>query len=123
MPLSPSPLSPLHSPILLSGFFMVLLTISMLFLIVLFLFIVILCTKRSAKFDGEELLENLDIEAPIFHYIGVEGSEQEYCTDRWFKVDGHCPIYRTFVCVVVVDRSGIAMASSSSLPTPFINRI
>ncbi|XP_004153928.3 RING-H2 finger protein ATL67 [Cucumis sativus] len=149
MPLSPSPLPPLHSPILLPGFFMVLMTVSMLLLIVLFLFIAILCTKRSAKYDGEESSDNLDIEAPIFHYSGVESGEQECaiclceieegekcrkmktcghvfhkdCIDRWFKVNGHCPICRTSVCMVVIDRGGNAMASSSSLPTPFINRI
>ncbi|XP_011659772.1 RING-H2 finger protein ATL39 [Cucumis sativus] len=149
MPLSPSPIPSLHSLILLPGFIMDLLTVPMLLLIVLFSFILILCRKRSAKSDGEELPENLDIEAPIFHYNGVEGDEQECaiclceieegekcrkmktcghvfhkdCIDRWFKVDGHCPICRTSVCVVVVDHGGNAMASSSSLPTPFINQI
>ncbi|KAE8646305.1 hypothetical protein Csa_016112, partial [Cucumis sativus] len=77
MPLSPSPIPSLHSLILLPGFIMDLLTVPMLLLIVLFSFILILCRKRSAKSDGEELPENLDIEAPIFHYNGVEGDEQE----------------------------------------------
>ncbi|KAE8653244.1 hypothetical protein Csa_019886, partial [Cucumis sativus] len=130
MSLSPSPLPSLHSLILLPRYIEDLLMASMFLSIVLLLFISILCRKRSAKSDVEEFPENVDIEAPIFHYGGDEGGEQDCaiclceieegekcrkmktcghvfhkdCIGRWFKVDGHCPICRTSVCVVVVDR-------------------
>uniref|UniRef100_A0A0A0LY13 RING-type domain-containing protein n=1 Tax=Cucumis sativus TaxID=3659 RepID=A0A0A0LY13_CUCSA len=121
--------------------------VSMFLPIVLLFFISIVCSKRFAKSDVEELPKNVDLEALVFHYNGDEGGEQEYaiclceieegekcrkmktcghvfhkdCIDRWFKVDDHCPICRTSVCVVVVDHGGNAMASSTSLPIPYMN--
>uniref|UniRef100_A0A9I9EKY6 Uncharacterized protein n=1 Tax=Cucumis melo TaxID=3656 RepID=A0A9I9EKY6_CUCME len=63
LPLPPSPLPPLHSPIVLPRSIEDLLMLSMFILLV----IAILCGKRSTKSDEEELLlENLDIQASIF---------------------------------------------------------
>ncbi|KAA0067739.1 hypothetical protein IC582_027708 [Cucumis melo] len=142
LPLPPSPLPPLHSSIVLPRSIEDLLMLSMVLLFVLLLVIAILCGRRFAKSDEEELSKNLDIQASVFHY-GVDGDDEQECAiclceieegekcrkmktcghafhkdciDRWFTVELHCPLCRTSVCVVV-DRSENAMAFSSSFPT------
>ncbi|KAA0067738.1 RING-H2 finger protein ATL64-like [Cucumis melo var. makuwa] len=82
-PLLPLPPSPLHSPIVLPRSIEDLLMLSMFILLV----IAILCGKRSAKSDEEEsLLENLDIQALIFHY-GVDGDDEQECAICLYKIE------------------------------------
>ncbi|XP_038895792.1 E3 ubiquitin-protein ligase ATL41-like [Benincasa hispida] len=86
--------------------------------------------ERTPKSDRKKLLETLKIEVPDFDYGKDDEGEKECviclreieegekcrrmsmcdhvfhrdCIDRWFMVDPHCPLCRTAVCVVVVEK-------------------
>ncbi|CAK9327025.1 unnamed protein product [Citrullus colocynthis] len=128
----PSILPPPSRPssFVLSPFVEYIAVVSMFLLFLLCFYIATLCSERATKSNRKNLVETLQIEAPDFSYSKHDGGEKECviclceieegekcrkmstcdhvfhrdCIDQWFTVDCHCPLCRTAVCVVVVEK-------------------